>query len=74
MNKGETEDDVLSYANLRLMERLAALAPTPDTYTQITSFKLHQTSFTSTAADSVASLYRDKMALEGTGKVEPPIR
>ena len=29
MDKGDTEDDELSYANRRLMERLAALAPAP---------------------------------------------
>ena len=61
MSKGETEDDELSYANRRLMERLAALAPAPEAYTQITSFKPQQSRiFTSTAADgsSVASLYR----------------
>ena len=60
VNKGKTEDDELSYANRRLMERLAALAPAPDTYTQTTSFKPQQSSFTSTAADgySGTSLYR----------------
>ena len=60
VNKGKTEDGELSYANRRLMERLAALAPAPDTYTQTTSFEPQQSSFTSTAADgySGTSLYR----------------
>ena len=59
MNKGETEDDELSYANRRLMERLAALAPAPDAYNQITSAKPQQSSFTSADdRSSVSSLYR----------------